>query len=112
MVNFSINFAALGPVLLVLVLSLVLGVACALLEAFGGFAVGLFIAVVKGIAGDRSGIDSRRRPKGAIAFRALIYVGLCVGAIVLTQVGHVGWAYVCAIAGGIALPIATGKLLS
>jgi len=112
MVNFSINAAALGPVLLVMVLSLVIGVVLALLNAVGGFALGLIIGFAKAVAGDRSFGSEPRPHKGIIFVRTLIYLALCVGAIVLTQNGHVGWAYLCAIAGGVPLPIAVGKLLS
>jgi len=103
MISININAVALGPVLLVLGLSLVIGIAVALLEGFAG----IFVGFAKGIAGIRS---DNRTNKGHVFFRAMIYVAACVGAIYLCVHGYQLFAYCCAILGGVALPIAIGKL--
>ena len=112
MINFSINAAALGPVLLVLALSLALGVVATLLGKAAGFIGELFLGIAVIVAGGRSSeLSHRARPKGGVAVRSIIYVALCVVAFVLSSNGHQGWAYLSAVVGGVCLPIAIGKLI-
>lgn len=112
MINVSIDLASIGTIILVLVLSLALGVVAGLLGTLANFGVSLFIGFAEAVAGGRSNREDPRPNKGAIAVRAVIYFALCILAIGLGLAGHAGYAYAAAVVGGIALPIATIKLLS
>jgi len=108
----TIDPSAVGPIILVLILSSLAGGALYLLGLFVSGAAQLIFGVVEAIAGGRSsGAPESHRNKGVVFLRAVIYLAVCIGAIVLSLTGHQGLAYACAVAGGVTLPIAVIKLL-
>ncbi len=113
MLTVHINAAAALPVVLVMILSFCAGFG---LYAAGKLASGLgqlTVGFVAALAGDRSygQQSSTGRNKFAVFGRAVVYVGLCVAAIVLSATGHVPLAYLCAVIGSFCLPIAMIRLV-
>ena len=122
MTTFSINTFALGPVVLVLILSMVAGTAIGLLTRLALGMGSLVFGMVEIIAGGRSYPDYNGitctdvylehgvRGKVGVALRTVVYIALCIGAIALSLSGFQALAFICAVAGGVALPIALIKL--
>ncbi len=110
----AIDLSAMGTTILFLVLSLAfcmaLSVAIFVLGQFGGLLLGFAAAV----AGDRSrsSYGDSRGSFGAVTLRALVYLSVCVAAIVSAALGHAFVGNVLAIAGGIALGIALVKMVT
>jgi hypothetical protein len=114
MVTLSIDFAALLPVLLVMCLATCLG---GVVYALGSLASGfgkLFLGIAEAVAsGGQSSnrFGQTKRNKGVVFLRVLLYLAICIGAIVLSVSGYQFLAYVCALFGGGAFAIALLKLL-
>ena len=112
MFTVTIDASAVLPIILVLILSAFAGAGIFLLgvlaSGVGEFALG----VAEVIAGGRPRNNVQApRNKAFVFLRVLIYLGLCIGAIVLSLTGFQGFAYLAAVVGGVCLPIAGIKLL-
>ena len=114
MVTFSVDFATLGPTVLVLILSMVLGTVAGFLGFIMSGAGQLLFGFVETIASGGRSSSSYNEPKinkFPVFLRSMIYLAVCIGAIWLALIGYAGFSYLFAIVGGITLPIAVLKLL-